>query len=266
MYILRHSPHVTRGATAFQADAGLQAACQAALSAAGQSSTGRDRTVPSISSGSFLCGSPFIGQPPEEARLLRTADADERLCRTGGLRGWIRDYSRFYGGSDVAVAQEASNGFVITGVVPQVDNSGGAAELVDGDSQTRRLLDPFCDLDSEQMRILRAAGGAWEQPISIRSTKEGGTILLDIFVDQLGEVVVELKGRIDAVLHVIVGEYKQVGRLQSSWPDQVFVETDGGEVGCPHRRQGQDGDSHRDLGHDSCLDGGSILQGSRPLS
>lgn len=126
---------------------------------------------------------------------MLTNDFAEQAAGVDGLETAVEPY----GGSDVAVAQEPSNGFVITGVVPQVDGGGRMAELMDGDPQTSRLLDPCCDLDPEQMRVLGPAGGPWEKPISIRSTKQGRAILLNIFVDQRGEVVVELKGQVDAV-------------------------------------------------------------------
>jgi hypothetical protein len=52
-------------------------------------------------------------------------------------------------GPYIAVTKQPSNRFVIAGMMFQVDGWRGMPELVDGDPQSGRLLDPVCDLNAE---------------------------------------------------------------------------------------------------------------------
>ena len=96
------------------------------------------------------------------------------------------------GSFEAFMPEEAPDRLVIAGMVLQVDCGRCVPELVDGNPQSGCFLDSLRDLDAKQMRVLRSSRRPRKQPISIR-TAQARTILLNIFVNQIGQVVIELK-------------------------------------------------------------------------
>ena len=54
---------------------------------------------------------------------------------------------------------------------------------------------------------------AGKQPRGIRSPKQRRSKLMDVFVDQIGQWLVELEVQGDVVLYVIIWEYQPVRRV-----------------------------------------------------
>ena len=61
---------------------------------------------------------------------------------------------------------------------------------------------------------------------------------MDIFVDELGQRIVELEVEINPVLDVIVREDEPVGRVQPARLDQVLAQLDADEITQPDGRKG----------------------------
>ena len=119
------------------------------------------------------------------------------------------------------MSEEPPDCFVVARMVFQVGCGGSMPKLMHCNPQSGGFLDPFGNLDAEQMRILGFSRRTGEEPIPICTAQEARTILLNIFVDQIGQVVVKLKGQIDAILDIVMRKYQQVGRIGSSRFDQV---------------------------------------------
>jgi len=92
---------------------------------------------------------------------------------------------------DIAVAENAPNRLVIAGMMFEIDGRGGMAELVNCDPHPRGLFNSLGDLRAEGLGVLASAGLAREQPELIRSAQQGRTELIDIFVDEGGQLGIE---------------------------------------------------------------------------
>ena len=138
---------------------GRQAASQAALSADGQSSTGRDRT-----GAARLSRSGVLAVRSSRARLPRRLVRIEPQMLSDDLAELPAGLDRFQAtvevdrGPDVSMPEEPSDGFVVARVVLQVDGCGRMSKLMDGDPQAGRLLNAFGNLDAEQM-------GSFDPPV-----------------------------------------------------------------------------------------------------
>src|ERR1700739_4784003 len=115
------------------------------------------------------------------------------------------------------------------------------------------------------MRILGSSRRPGEEPIPIRPSQKAWTILLNVFVDQTGQIVSELEGQIDPILDIVMREYQPVGRVVSSRFDQVLIEANGGEICGSQWCFGQDRDADCDLCSHRRLDRSLILQRTGPL-
>ena len=77
---------------------------------------------------------------------------------------------------------------------------------------------------------LRLTSFAWEQPGGIRSAKQRRPELMNVFVDEVGQRLIELEVQIDSVLHVIMRENEPIGRVQPARLDQVLAQLDADEI------------------------------------
>lgn len=59
-------------------------------------------------------------------------------------------------GLDVAVSEDASDRFIIAGLVSEPDRRGSMAKLMNGDEQAGGLFDPLRDLTAEGLGVLTA--------------------------------------------------------------------------------------------------------------
>ena len=111
--------------------------------------------------------------------------------------------------------EEAPHGLVVPWLMLEIDRRRGVPELVSRDPEPRGLLDPLRDLGAEHVCRFGIAGDAREQPGGVRPAEQHRPELMDVFVDELGQGLVELEVEIDPVLDVIVREDQPVGRVRA---------------------------------------------------
>jgi hypothetical protein len=145
-------------------------------------------------------------------------------------------------GLDIAVAKQPLDGFVVAGMVLEIDRRTGMAELVHGHPHAGSLLDALRNLGAEHVCRLGLTGDAREQPGRVRAAHQRRPELVNVFIDQGRQGLVELKFEIDPVLDVIVREDQPERRVRTTGLDQVLAQFDGDQVGQADRRKGQDGD------------------------
>ena len=121
------------------------------------------------------------------------------------------------------------------------------------------------DLLAEHESLFRLTALAREQPRGIRSAKQRRPELMNVFVDEVGQGLIELEIQIDTVLHVIVRENEPVGRVQPARLDQVLAQLDADEIGKSNGREGEDRDCNGKLRRDSGLDRCVVLGRARLL-
>src|ERR1700730_9185180 len=190
---------------------------------------------------------------------LLSHDVAERLVGLHGFEPAIE----LYRGLDTTVPRDAPNGLVVARMMLEIDSRRGVAKLVRGDAQANGVIDTLGDLAAECFCILAAAGLAAEQPKVIRPSQQRRTKIMNIFVDQGRQLVVEWEVEIDAVLHVIMRKHQHVRRVESTRLDQVLIEPDVDEVAQADGGECENGDADRHLGCDSGLDARMLPQGSR---
>ena len=88
---------------------------------------------------------------------------------------------------------------------------------------------------------------------------------MNVFVNEVGQGLIELEVQIDTVLDVIVRENKPVGRIRPTRLDQVLAQLDADEIGKSNGREGEDRDCHGQLRRDSGLDRRVVLGQARLL-
>src|ERR1019366_9185453 len=94
---------------------------------------------------------------------------------------------------DTAVSKQPPYGLVVSWAVLEIDRRRGMSELVRRDPKSYRLLDPPGNLRPEREPHLRLTALAREQPRGIRSGKQDWSKLVNIFVDQIGQMLIKLK-------------------------------------------------------------------------
>ena len=112
---------------------------------------------------------------------------------------------------------------------------------------------------------LRLTGLAWEQPGGIRAAKQRRPELMNVFIDEVGQRLIELEVQIDTVLHIIVREHQPIGRVQPTRFDEVLAQLDADEIGKSNGRESEDRNGNSELRRDSSLDGRVVLGRARLL-
>ena len=110
------------------------------------------------------------------------------------------------GGLDALVTENAPHEFVFAGTVLEDQRARRMAELMHGDAQSGRLLNPVDDLGAERDLFLVLAGLAGEQPIRVAAAHQRGPEVVHVLVDDRRDRLVELELERDPVLDVVLGE------------------------------------------------------------
>jgi hypothetical protein len=76
---------------------------------------------------------------------------------------------------------------------------------------------------------------------------------MNVFVDEVGQRLIEMEFQINSVLHVIMLKNQPVGRVQPARLDQVLAQLDAHEVRTANGREGEDRNGHGKLRCDSGL-------------
>src|SRR5436190_23755234 len=90
-------------------------------------------------------------------------DLPELFRRLHGLKATVKVDRRL----NILVPEQAPHGFVVTGMMLEIEGCRGMSELVDSDPQPGGLLDPLGDLCTKHVRRLGLPAFPWEQPRSI---------------------------------------------------------------------------------------------------
>ena len=154
---------------------------------------------------------------------------DELSELLGGLHG-LQAAVEADRGLDIAVSKQPPYGLVVPWPVLEIDRRRSMPELVSRDPKSDRLLNAHGDLLAEHERRLRLTALAREQPGGIRAAKQRRPELMNVFVDEVGQRLIELEIQIDPVLHIIVRENEPVGRVQPARLDQVLAQLDADEI------------------------------------
>jgi hypothetical protein len=133
------------------------------------------------------------------------------------------------------------------------------SELVYRHPQSGCLVDPLGDLPAEANFVLRALTLTWEQPILVASRQQCGPKIMNVFVDQFGEVFLQRIFKSDPVLDVIIRESQPVVLVGPAWLCQIGAEPDCGQVSETHRSDGQNSDRDGHLSHDGSSDRALLL-------
>src|ERR1019366_8893566 len=166
---------------------------------------------------------------------------------------------------DTAVSKQPPYGLVVSRAVLEIDRRRGMSELVRRNPESYRLLDPLGNLDAEHNSRLRPTALAREQPGGIRSVKHRRPEIMDVFVDEIGQGLVELEVEIDAVLHIIMRENEPVGHVQPARLDKILAQLDADQIGKANGREGEDRDGNSELRRDSSFDRRMVLGQARLL-
>ena len=110
------------------------------------------------------------------------------------------------------MSKQPPYGLVVPRPVFEIDRRRSMSELVNGDPKSHRLLNALSDLQLNVFATFGLTALAREQPGGIRSAKQRRPELMNVFVDEVGQGLIELEVQIDTVLYVIVRENEPVRR------------------------------------------------------
>src|ERR1700674_192862 len=131
-------------------------------------------------------------------------------------------------GLNAAMAEHAPYHLVVSGISLEDENPRSMAELMNGQPKPCRFKNALYDLGAEQDRVLTSAILPREQPIFIVAAKQGGTEVMDIFVDQFRKHVVQWVFQGHSVLDIVVWEHQPIICLRPARLDQVHVQPNTG--------------------------------------
>src|SRR5262249_41682174 len=94
---------------------------------------------------------------------LLSNDLPELFGRLHGLKATIKVDRRL----NILVRKQATHGFVVSGMMLQIECSRRMSKLMDSDSQTGGLFDPRGDLGTEHIRRFGLSSFAWENPCCV---------------------------------------------------------------------------------------------------
>jgi len=131
----------------------------------------------------------------------------ELLCGLDGLQATIEFDCR----PNISMPEEAAHCLVVARSVLEVNRGCSMAKLVHRDAKSGRFLNSLGDLLAKVKLLLRLTGFAREEPGGVCAAQQRGPEVMDVFVDEVCQRVVELKSQIDPILYVIVWENEPVG-------------------------------------------------------
>ena len=145
------------------------------------------------------------------------------------------------------MSKDPPYGLVVPRPVLEIDRHRGVPELMSCDPYSRRFLDAHSNLFAEHQSRLRLTALTRKQPRGIRAAEQCRPELMNIFIDQISQRLIERKVQIDPVLHIIVREHKPVGRVQATGLDEVLAQLNADEIAKPDGRESEDRDRHSEL-------------------
>src|SRR3984893_16511697 len=173
-------------------------------------------------------------------------DVGEYLARLRRLQAQIEVLGRL----GALVTENAPYELVFAGPVLEDQSARRMAELMHGNTQSSPLLNQFDDLRAERDLFLVVAALAGKQPVRVAAAHQRGTEVMDVFVDDRRDRLVELELKRGPVLDIVLWERKPKIRVWSAGLDQGLAKANAGEVTQPDGCHRQDCHGGSDLGQD----------------
>ena len=119
-----------------------------------------------------------------------------------------------------------------------LENQGacGVSKLMHCHPQPGRLINPLRDLAAQQDVAFGTSVLPREQPVIVPAAQQRRPEIVNVFVNQSGEVPFQRIFQLDPVLDVVTGEDEPVVRVRPAGLDQVDPELDGHQIGQAYRR------------------------------
>jgi hypothetical protein len=89
----------------------------------------------------------------------------------------------------------------------------------------------------EQQFILGLTVLSRKQPGGVRSAKQRRSELMNIFINEIRQGLIELEIQIHSVLHIIVGENEPIRSLQPARLDKILAQLDANEIANANGRE-----------------------------
>ena len=105
----------------------------------------------------------------------------------------------------------------------EIDRRRSVAELVNRNPESDRFLDAHSNLLAKHDSRFRISVFAGEQAVGIRSTKQRRPELVNVFIDEVRQGLIEFEVQIDTVLDIIMRENEPIGRVEPARLDQVLA-------------------------------------------
>ena len=112
------------------------------------------------------------------------------------------------------MSKEPAHRLIVSRPVLEINRSCGMAKLVNRNTKASRFQYPLGDLVAEKDLHLWLTALAREEPGGVRAAQQCRPEVMDVFVDQVRQCVIELKIQIDPVLHIIMWENEPIGRVR----------------------------------------------------
>jgi hypothetical protein len=107
---------------------------------------------------------------------------------------------------DVAMAKEPSHGFVVAWPVLEIDSRSRVSKLMNRSADSNCLLNAQSDLFAELQTVLRLTRFSREEARAVLPPEQRRPELMNIFVDEVAQGLIELEVEIDAVFYVVMGK------------------------------------------------------------
>src|SRR5262245_26833341 len=112
------------------------------------------------------------------------------------------------------MSKQPAHRLIVSRPVLEINRSCGMAKLVNCDTKASRFQYPLGDLLAEKELHLWPTALARKHPGRIRAAQQCWPEVMDVFVDQVCQCVIELKIQIDPILHIIMRENEPIGRVR----------------------------------------------------
>src|SRR5262245_3999776 len=163
------------------------------------------------------------------------------------------------------MSKKPAHRLIVSWPVLEINRSCGMAKLVNCDTKASRFQYPLGDLLAEKELHLWLTALTREEPGGVGAAQQRWPEVMDVFVDQIRQCVIELKIQIDPVLHIVMRENQPIGRARPAGLDEVVAQLNADKVAQPDGRESEDRDRNSELRRDRSLDWRVILGRARLL-
>jgi hypothetical protein len=162
--------------------------------------------------------------------------ADEPTELLGGVHG-LQTAIEASRSLDITVAKKPTHGLVVAEMVLQINRCRGVPELVNCEAKSGRFLHAHGDLFAEEQFMLRLTGLTREQPRGIRAAKQRRSELMNVYVNQVRQRLIELEIQVNPIFHIIVRKHEPIRRVDPAGLDKVLAQLDLDEIAKANGRE-----------------------------